>query len=309
LHASKYLTGSRANGATSLDQKKPDSLSADGGLAIIAGNGRLPLEIAEAMQARSKRVVIFGIKGEADPAIEQYDHEWCEWERAGQLFKSLKQHDLTTLVLAGGVVGRPEFKILKMDWGAIRTLAGLLAAMLGGDNHILSGVISTFEKRGITVCNVAELLPELTVEAGANTPSNPKAANKKRIVQGFEVANAMGQFDIGQACVVVGSRAVALEGAEGTDAMLRRVAELREIGRLPKRRGGVLVKVVKPGQDERADLPAIGPDTVRGVSAAGLVGIGVQAGKTLMIEKQNTLKLARDHDIFIYGHEPEAPNQ
>ena len=87
--------------------------------------------------------------------------------------------------------------------------------------------------------------------------------------------------------------------------MLRRVGELRELGRLPKRRGGVLVKAVKPGQDERADLPAIGPDTIRAVHAAGLEGIGVQAGKTLMIAKVETLKLAKENDIFIFGHEPQ----
>lgn len=277
-----------------------------GGLAIIAGNGGLPLEIAGAIQKRGERVVVFGITGEADPAIEAFDHEWCEWERAGQLFKSIKARGLSDLVLAGGVIGRPEFKLHKLDWGAIRTLSGLLAAMLGGDNHILTGVINAIEKRGFNVRNIAELLPELTVKAGANTSLKPKAANRKRIEQGFEVAQTMGQFDIGQACVVVGSRAVALEGAEGTDAMLRRVAELRQVGRLPKKRGGVLVKVVKPGQDERADLPAIGPGTIEAVHAAGLEGIGVHAGKTLMIEKQRTLQLARENDVFIYGHEPEV---
>ncbi|MCJ8307749.1 MAG: UDP-2,3-diacylglucosamine diphosphatase LpxI [Rhizobiaceae bacterium] len=276
-----------------------------GGLAIIAGNGGLPLDIAEAFTARGDRVVVFGISGEADPKIEHYEHEWCEWERAGHLFKSIEAHGLKDLVLAGGVIGRPEFKLHKLDWGAIRTLSGLLAAMLGGDNHILSGVINAIEKRGFTVRNIAELLPELTVRAGANTGLKPKAANRKRIEHGFEVAQTMGQFDIGQACVIVGSRAVALEGVEGTDAMLRRVADLREIGRLPKKRGGVLVKVVKPGQDERADLPAIGPGTVEAVHAAGLEGIGVHAGKTLMIEKQKTLTMARENDVFIFGHEPK----
>lgn len=279
---------------------------APGGLAVVAGNGELPLEIARAIEARGERVVVFGITGEADQAIEAFDHEWCEWERAGQLFKSIKAQGLTDLVLAGGVIGRPEFKLHKLDWTVIRTLPTLLVAMLGGDNQILTRVIDTIEKRGVKVRNIAELLPELTVKAGANTPLKPKAANRTRIEQGFEVALTMGQFDIGQACVVVGRRAVALEGAEGTDAMLRRVAELRKIGRLPKKRGGVLVKVVKPGQDERADLPAIGPGTIEAVHAAGLEGIGVHAGKTLMIEKNKTLEMARQNDVFIYGHEPEA---
>ncbi len=281
------------------NKQKTTQLSAP--LAIIAGNGRLPLLIAEKLKARSQPIFIIGIRGEADEAIEKFPHEWCGWEQIGHIFKTIKQHNISNIVLAGGVVGRPELKLHKLDWGAIRTLPGLLAALMGGDNQILTGVISEIEKRGFTVCNVAELLPDMTVQPGVNTLAKPKSAQQKQIAEGYAVTRAMGQFDIGQACVVVGSRAVAVEGAEGTDAMLRRVSEMREIGRLPKRRGGVLIKAVKPGQDERADLPAIGPDTILSVYEAGLLGIGVEAGKTLIIDQQETLQLAKRHSVFIFG--------
>jgi hypothetical protein len=283
--------------------KQPIRKTTKAPLGIIAGNGFLPLQIAEGLTAQSQSIFIVGIRGEASRDIELYPHMWCEWDQVGHIDKSLKQRRISNIILAGGVVGRPELQLRKLDWGGIRTLPHILAALIGGDNTVLTGVISIIEKRGFKVCNIAELLPEMTVRAGVNTTTKPKAADLQRIAEGVDVTNALGRFDIGQGCVVVGKRAVAVEGAEGTDAMLHRVAELRANGRLPSRRGGVLVKAVKPGQDERADLPAIGPDTILAIHQAGLLGIGVQAGKTLMIERDKTLQLAKDHGVFIYGFE------
>ncbi len=273
-------------------------------IAIIAGNGRLPLEIAEFLKKQDIPYLIVALNDEADPEVESHTHEWWSWEKVGRLFKILTAHGIKKIVLAGGVVGRPEFKFSKMDFGALRTLPGVLATLLSGDNAVLTGVITVFEKRGFEVCSVANVMPELTIEPGANTPINPNSADLERITEGFAVTRALGEFDIGQGCVVIGKRAVAIEGAEGTDSMLKRVTALRENGRLPRKRGGVLVKAMKSGQDERADLPAIGPDTIQAVHDAGLVGIGVQAGKTLVISKQETLDLARQLKVFIYGFEP-----
>ena len=145
----------------------------------------------------------------------------------------------------------------------------------------------------------------MVVLRGANTPLKPSSSDMERIIEGVAVTGAMGRFDIGQGCVVVGKRAVAVEGAEGTDAMLERVSKLRIDGRLPNKRGGVLIKAVKQGQDERADLPAIGPGTIEAVNAAGLTGIGGQAGKTLIIDKEHTIALARKYKIFVYGFDVE----
>lgn len=278
-------------------------------VAIIAGNGQLPVEIAEQLQADNTRLFIVAIKGEAHASVERFPHEWCEWERIGRMFRLIKEQKITRIVLAGGVIGRPEIKFTKLDWGGIRTLPGLLAALLEGDNAILSGVIAAIEKQGLEVCNIAEILPQLTVSSGANTSAKPKKPDLQRIAEGVAVTRALGRFDIGQGCVVVGGRAVAVEGAEGTDSMLQRISAMRASGRLPKRRGGVLVKSVKPGQDERADLPAIGPDTILSVSEAGLAGIGVQAGKTLIIDRAKTLRLAKQHNVFIYGYDETGREQ
>jgi DUF1009 family protein len=311
VHPGQHLIKLRpaADGVTGLAKLSP-RITSQTPLGIVAGNGLLPLQIAQCLAARSHPIFIVGIKGEAGPEIEQYPHAWCEWERVGHIFKTLKQRDISNIVLAGGVIGRPELKLRKLDWVGIQTLPHLLAALIGGDNAVLTGVISIIEKRGFKVQSIADLLPELTVKSGANTATKPRAADLQRIAEGVDVTRALGRFDIGQGCVVVGQRAVAVEGAEGTDAMLHRIAELRSIGRLPNRRGGVLVKAVKLGQDERADLPAIGPDTVLAVEQAGLLGIGVEAGKTLIIEREKTLQLAREHRIFIYGFDspPQVGN-
>ncbi len=273
-------------------------------IGIIAGNGELPVEVAENLSRKGRQVSIFGFGTSFSSGVEKFEHEFLEWGQMGHLFKRLKQNNIEEIVMAGGIVGRPEISLARMDWGTMRAAPGLLTAVMGGDDTILSGVINVFEKRGVRVSGVGELVPEMLVRPGPNTSTKANSKDISRIDQGFEVARALGRFDIGQACVVIGTRAVAVEGVEGTDGMLQRVGELRVQGRLPNKRGGVLVKCVKPGQDERVDLPAIGPQTVQRAHEAGLKGIGVQAGKTIIVEMERTLELARGLGLFIQGMEP-----
>ena len=270
-------------------------------VAIIAGGGALPFEIATSLSARGEEIFVCSIAEEADDALKEFPGETLGWGQIGKLFKLLNARGVQRVVLAGGITSRPEVKLQKMDMGTMVTLSQLLASMLGGDNALLSGVISVFEKRGFTVCNVADLLPDLVAAPGLIVGRKIKTADSKRIEYGAALSHALGPFDVGQASVVVGNRAVAVEGVEGTDAMLRRVADLRECGRLQKKKGGVLVKAVKPGQDERADLPTIGPNTVQNAHAAGLEGIGIEAEKTLIVGREKVIQLATDLNIFIYG--------
>jgi DUF1009 family protein len=270
-------------------------------VAILAGNGQLPLEIGNSLKERGVPVLMICLQGEADINLDDFTHETIEWEKIGRLFKILERHQIKRITLAGGVVGRPELKLRKMDFGAIRTLPGLLSVLLAGDNSILSGVIAVFEKRGYSVCSVSELAPELLAMPGPNTTVKPNRRELERLLEGVGVTHALGPFDVGQACVVVGKRAVAVEGIEGTDGMLHRVRELRESGRLPNRKTGVLVKCTKPQQDERADLPTIGPQTVENAHRAMLCGIGIEAGKSIIIEREKTFELAKQLGIFIYG--------
>ncbi|MEL7272440.1 MAG: UDP-2,3-diacylglucosamine diphosphatase LpxI [Pseudomonadota bacterium] len=270
-------------------------------VGIIAGNGTLPIELAERLTQAGTAVSIFGIQGEADPVLHRYDYADVEWEKVGRLFAMLEARGIKRLTMAGGVVGRPQLRLTRLDWGGIRTLPGVLSALLAGDNEILSTVMAVFEKRGFTVCGAAELVPELLVEEGVLTKVKPKANDRARLAEGVKVTTALGPFDVGQACVVLGKRAVAVEGVEGTDAMLERVAHMRSIGRLPTTPSGVLVKIAKPGQDLRADLPTIGQGTVKTAKAAGLVGIGIAAGCSIILRREETVEAANKAGLFIAG--------
>ena len=274
-------------------------------IAIIAGNGVLPIEAAECLGAREIPVHVLGIKGEADASVARFDHTFLSFHQLGTLFKLLKEKNISRILLAGGIVKRPDVDLLKMDWGTIRTLPEIVGVLVSGDNSILTGTIEIFRRRNIEVLRFPDVLPELMVTAGANNGRKPRSRDLERIKHGSKVIDALGPFDIGQGVVVIGDRAVAVEGAEGTDAMLERVEQLRRIGRLPAKKGGVLVKKVKPGQDERADLPTIGPRTIANLHAAGLNGVGVQAGKTIIVERDRTLALAKSAGVFVFGNPSE----
>ena len=276
-------------------------------LAIIAGNGDLPLEIAHRLTQRGEDIFVCAIAGEASEKLKAYPNAFLEWGQVGKLFKLLQQHKINRVMLAGGVVGRPEFSITKMDLGTMLTLPGLLGTLLAGDNEILTGVISIFEKRGFEVCSVPQILPELIASEGAMTKARPRGEDRDRISYGAELTRTLGPYDVGQACVVIGKRAVAIEGVEGTDAMLQRIVEMRQIGRLPRRRCGVLIKAMKPDQSENADLPAIGPATVQAVADANLLGIGVEAGKAIVLDRPTVLQKARELGIFVFGFPPPKP--
>ncbi len=270
-------------------------------VAIIAGNGTLPVELANELESSGKKIYILGISGEAEPIIEKFDHDYVHFGQISRMFKLLRSRNVRDVTLAGGVARRPALSEMKFDLGAFIALPQALSWMLSGDNAVLVGVINKFREEGFIVRGAHELVPELLVKAGSNTKNKPSASDLERIKLGFDVARALGQYDVGQAVVVVEKRIVALEGVEGTDAMLERVAALRAGGRLPKKKGGVLIKCVKPGQDLRADLPSIGPNSIEKVVEAGLTGIGVEANLTLMISRDETLLRANKSGVFIYG--------
>jgi DUF1009 family protein len=181
----------------------------------------------------------------------------------------------------------------------LRILPQVLAAYRGGDNHLLSGVAGAFEWQGFRLVGAHEVAPEILMPAGALSRRHPSAQERADIVQAMQLLNAIGKFDVGQAAVVAGNHVLAVEGAEGTDRMLQRVAELRS--RQVGAPGGVLVKAPKPGQDWRFDLPSIGPQTIEGAGRAGLAGIAVLAGGTIVAEPQRMTALADAQNIFVVG--------
>ena len=273
-------------------------------IAIISGYGTLPSEIALGAIAAGRRPFMVGIEGEAEPSIEAFDHRYMNLGQLGALIKLLDEKGISQIVMAGGVHSRPEVFKMKLDWGAISSIPRAMAMLLGGDDTLLSGLIKLFEDRNIKVLGAHEVAPQLLAKAGVIAGRMPKKKDLENIKLAAAACQALGELDIGQAAIAEAGRVVAVEGVEGTDRLLQRIVELREIGRMPEKgKNGVLVKLIKPGQDYRADLPAIGPKTVLEVERAGLCGIGVSAGSSLILQRQETLKLAKLHRIYIFGYE------
>ncbi|MCP4070589.1 MAG: UDP-2,3-diacylglucosamine diphosphatase LpxI [Hyphomicrobiales bacterium] len=278
-------------------------------IAIISGYGTLPKEIALGAQASGRRPFMVGIEGEAEPSIEEFDHRYMNLGQFGGLLKLLKENGISQIVMAGGIHARPEVFKMKLDWGAISSIPRAMAMLLGGDDTLLSGLIKLFEDHNIEVVGAHEVAPELLSGCGPIVGSKPGRKDMQNIELAAAACNALGELDIGQAAIAEANRVIAVEGVEGTDGLLQRVVELRQNGRMPPvGKNGVLVKLMKPGQDHRADMPAIGPITVLAVKRAGLCGIAVDAGKSLILQKEETLKLARKNKIYIFGFVDNSKN-
>lgn len=278
-----------------------ESLKIEGALGIIAGRGPLPCVLAESASSRGVPLHIVGIRGEAVEDIERFPHTWVKWGEIGKMFNALKQNGCGDLVIIGGV-NRPDFSTVRLDLGALKTLPFILGLVKGGDDHVLSRVVRFFEEKGYRVHGAGDVAPELLAGEGLLGDKAPSAEDRTDIETAFRVVDALGRLDIGQAAVVADGHVLAVEAAEGTDAMLARCAELRAAGRAGRRHpSGVLVKAPKPGQEERIDLPTIGPDTVKGAAAAGLTGIAVAAGRVLMAERAATIAAANARGLFLIG--------
>ena len=271
-----------------------------GPLAIICGGGSLPFAVADAVHKRGRRAVLFALRGWADPeCVASYPHHWSALGQFGRLCADVRAEGCRDMVFIGTLT-RPPLWRLRFDFGTLRALPRILAAYRGGDNHLLSGVAAAFEQEGFRVVGAHEVAPEILVPEGALGRRRPSKAEHADIRRALALLEATGRFDIGQAAVVAGNRVLAVEAAEGTDAMLARVAELRaRHGR--GEAGGVLVKAPKPGQDWRFDLPSVGPQTIEGAARAGLSGIAVLAGGAIIAEPQRVAALADARNIFVVG--------
>ncbi len=282
------------------------SLEIVANVGIFAGHGSLPKELASHLRSIGHEPYILGIEGEVEPWISDYNHELFVWGKLGRFFKHLKNNNIKQVVFAGGVT-RPTLRFRDMDWGGVVSLSKVMAFMVGGDNSLLTGLIKLFDQHGVKVVGAHEVMPELLTISGLAFGRKPLKKAMHNIDKAFEACKVLGSLDIGQAAVAVGGRVVAVEGIEGTDGMLERIAQMRASGRLYEDgKHGVLVKTMKPGQDMRADLPTIGPQTIDSVIKAGLKGIAIEAGYSLLLEKEETLAKAKEAGVFVYGLEPDV---
>jgi DUF1009 family protein len=269
-----------------------------GKLGILAGAGELPRRMIEACRAADREFFVLAFRDEVDPAIlTGVPHATIRLGAAGEGFRLLHEAGVDEIVFAGGLK-RPTVTSLRPDWRAAKFFARIGYRALG-DNGLLSAVIEELEGEGFKVVGADSVLGGNLAPVGAFGQVTPDAQAAADIAHGVSVARALGALDIGQAVVIQQGIVLGVEAIEGTDALVARCTALRREGP-----GGVLVKVAKPGQERRADLPTIGVRTVSACSEAGLRGIAVEAGSTIVIDRAGVVAAADQAQLFVVGVEP-----
>ncbi len=268
-------------------------------LGIIAGGGPLPARVADAARAAGRAVFLVALEGYADPeTFASHPHGAARLGAAGRIIALLRAQGCRDIVLIGPV-RRPNLLALRPDAEGARLLARIGRAAFAGDDGFLAAIVRVLGEEGFRVLGAHEILTEAVGPPGLLTSAAPDGDATADIARAAAVARALGTVDVGQGCVVQGGIVLAVEAIEGTDAMLARAAGLRRPGP-----GGVLVKLVKPGQDRRADLPTIGPRTVDAAAAAGLRGIAFEAGGTLFTDRASCVTRADAAGLFLLGLDP-----
>src|SRR5690348_10292818 len=221
-------------------------------LAVIAGGGAVPIAVAAAAMRHGRRIVMFPVRGWADQgAMKPFTHYWLSLVQAGRFLRYARKEGCRDVVFVGTAV-RPPLRSLRLDWTTIRLLPRILRAYRGGDDHLLSNIAQAFEDHGFRILGAHEVAPEILMPAGAVGSVAPSDRDHADIARGLALLAATGPFDMGQGVVVAANQVLAVEAAEGTDAMLARIADLRVAGRIATPTGvGVLVKAPKPQQDRR----------------------------------------------------------
>lgn len=271
-------------------------------LGILAGSGALPVRLITACQAVGRDCFVLAFEGQTDRAtVDGVPHAWVRLGAAGRAIELLRAAGVEELVMAGRI-RRPSLAALRPDMRAARFFARA-GGRLFGDDGMLKAIIDALEREeGFRVIEPNSLLADLTIARGPLGRHRPDAEDERDIARGVTVARQLGRLDIGQAVVVCEGIVLGVEAAEGTDALIDRCAALRS----SEARGGVLVKVLKPQQEQRADPPTIGPDTVRRAAAAGLRGIAVQAGGALVLDADAVAEAADAAGLFVVGIEVDG---
>lgn len=275
-------------------------------LGLIAGLGELPVTLAERVTAAGRPVFVVRLLGFEEPRLAGFPGATAGLGQLGRQIQLLREAGCEEIVFAG-VVRRPDFSQLKLDFRGARLMPAVLREARKGDDALLRVLVEAFENEGFRVRGAEEMAGGLTEAAGTLTRHVPDPAARADIVVGARVAAEIGRLDIGQGCVVCDGLVLAVEAQEGTDAMLQRVAILPEhIRGTAQARRGVLIKRPKPIQERRIDLPTIGVRTVDLAAAAGLAGIAVEAGGALIMQRASLVAKADAAGLFVEVFDPDA---
>lgn len=271
------------------------------GLGIIAGGGDLPLAVAEAARQAGRDVFIVALRGAADDTISRFPHAWVALGEIAKMLKLLRDHGCRDILLAGRVA-RPRFSDIRPDTRSVVLLPRIIAAARKGDDALLRAVVEVFESEGFHTISVEDAAPGLVATEGTLGRVPPSSDDWGDIALGIKIVRQLGALDVGQAAVICAGLTLAVEAAEGTDAMIARVASLPESIRGTRENPkGILVKALKPGQDRKTDLPVIGVRTVKNAAHAGLAGIAVEAGRCLIVDRGRVIEEANQVGLFILG--------
>ncbi|WP_369059663.1 UDP-2,3-diacylglucosamine diphosphatase LpxI [Caulobacter sp. 73W] len=276
-------------------------------LGLIAGGGALPVEIANYCQSAGRPFAVMRLRGFSGPELRDFPGVDVGLAELGKCIKALCAAGCEAVCFAGNVA-RPDFAALKPDLRGLAALPGVIAAARDGDDALLRRILAEFEKEGFAIEGAHEVMAELTLPLGPLGRLRPRDADIADIERALDVARQIGRLDVGQGCVVCRGLVLAVEAQEGTDAMLRRVAELPEALRgSTSAPCGVLAKAPKPIQETKVDLPTIGVATVQRVARAGLAGIVGEAGRLLVLDQAAVIAMAEELGVFIIGLEPANP--
>ena len=268
-------------------------------LGVIAGGGSLPIRICEACENAGRPFFVIAIEKQADvDGLSRFPHAVVRLGAAGKALKRFKAEGVQDLVMAGRV-SRPSLAQLRPDAEALKFFT-TVGRGVGGDDDLLTRIAAYFqEKHGFTVVSVSDVLGRTGVATGHLTAVLPDDTSRADIERGLAVLRTMGPADVGQAVVVQEGVVLGVEAIEGTDALMDRCGTLKRPGA-----GPVLIKIAKPGQDDRVDLPTIGEDTVRNAHRAGFSGIAIEAERTIVLDQQATVAAADRLGLFLTAVAP-----
>jgi len=267
-------------------------------LGLIAGNGRFPFLVAAAGRRAGRRVVAVAINEETDPALEREVDEihWVSLGQLGRCIDALKTGGVREAVMAGQVKHRQIFAGIVPDLKMMGVLARLAVK---STDSLIGAVAEALGRDGITLLPSTALLQDQLATPGVMTRRRPSSDELKDVEYGREVARALAGFDVGQTVVVKDRAAVAVEAMEGTDEAIRRAGRIAGPG-------CTVVKVAKPRQDVRFDVPVVGPGTVTAMREAGATTLALQAGATLLLDRADLLAEADRAQVALWGFEAPA---
>ena len=265
-------------------------------LGIIAGGGPLPKYLADHCQYNGREYFVIALVGNADERIlHALPVKWVRLGAAGKIIQSLKDQNVEEIVMVGAV-RRPSIMALFPDWRAIRLIFRIGSIMLGGDNSLLTAIAKEFEREGFKVIGIDELLSDLLAPVGPFGMIKPNDQDLKFIQSGIQQAQIIGRQDTGQAIVIQNNTIIGTENKSGTDELIKRCRNTVSDHGKP-----ILIKIKKPGQDRRVDLPTIGVRTVQLAAECGFSGIVVETGQTLVVDRAKVTKMADQSGLFVIG--------